>query len=346
VLLLDTSRLEEAEVEMRNAVRIREQLAAEQPEKLSRKTDLTHSQLRLIGLLLRMNKVGEAESLARKVIEVHEELVDSYPGIFPYRQRLHEAYELLSESLRHAGRAQEAEDALRQAILIHEQMVRIWPDAEMHPNHAGWHHYTLGLLAYDSGRHEEAAELFRKAQAVFEEVAGKHPDKTLLVHALAWFLIDCPATQFRDPKRAVGYAKKSVQHAPNSARYWFTLAVAQYRAGELSDASAALNKSIELANGGDARHGFVQAMILFNLGDKDRAHERYRQAARWMAEHKPADEELRRFRAEATKLLGIKEPPEGASRPARDDDNRPKGPQPNEETTKPNDSAGADQRDQ
>jgi hypothetical protein len=97
--------------------------------------------------------------------------------------------------------------------------------------------------------------------------------------------------------------------------------VAQYRAGELSDASAALNKSIELANSGDARHWFVQAMILFNLGDKDRAHERYRQAVEWMTERKPADEELRRFRAEAAKLLGIEEPPEAASRPARDDDN-------------------------
>jgi hypothetical protein len=87
-------------------------------------------------------------------------------------------------------------------------------------------------------------------------------------------------------------------------------------------------------------------MILFNRGDKDRAHERYRQAARWMAEHKPADEELRRFRAEATKLLGIEEPPEGASRPARDDDNGPNAPQPDQETSKPTESAGADQRDQ
>jgi serine/threonine protein kinase/tetratricopeptide (TPR) repeat protein len=335
VLLLDTSRLDEAEVDLRKTVQLREQLAAEQPENLNRKTDLTHSQLRLIGVLLKVNKFGEAESLAKKIIAVHEELVDSFPGIFSYRHRLHEAYELLSESLRLAGRTQEAEDALRRAILIDEQIAEIWPDANRHPTHIGWHHYNLGLLVYDSGRVEEAADLFRQAQAVFEDAAAKHPDKPLLVHALAWFLTDCPATQFRDPKRAVGYAQTALKHSPTSARYWFTLAAAQFRAGEYSNANAALNKSIELANGRDARHWLLQAMTRFNLGDRDLAHKRYRQAVEWMAKHKPADEELRRFRAEAAQLLGFEQPPVAAPQSARDGDNRRNEPQPNEGTDKP-----------
>ena len=171
----------------------------------------------------------------------------------------------------------------------------------------------------DATNYDWGTELFPgyggTLNSMMSELAAKHPDNPLLVHALAWFLTDCPATQFRDPKRAVGYAKTVLQHAPNSARYWFTLAAAQYRAQEYSEANTALNKSIELANGGDARHWFLQAMVLFKQGDQDRALEQYRRAAQWIAQHKPADEELRRFRAEAAILLGQPLP----------DSNRPMG---------------------
>ena len=41
------------------------------------------------------------------------------------------------------------------------------------------------------------------------------------------------------------------------------------------------------------------------LGDKQTAHKWYAQAVEWMDKNQPANEELRRFRAEAAELLGV-----------------------------------------
>ena len=125
-------------------------------------------------------------------------------------------------------------------------------------------------------------------------------------HALAWFLADCPATQFRDPARAVELAKQVLQFAPQSGRYWSTLGVAQYRASQPQAAIASLKKSMELMSGGDSRHWFFLAMAHWQLGDKVEAHKWYDQAVKWMEKNQPKAEELRRFRAEASELLELK----------------------------------------
>jgi len=48
-------------------------------------------------------------------------------------------------------------------------------------------------------------------------------------------------------------------------------------------------------------------MAHWRLGEKGKARAWYDRAVRWMDEKQPADEELRRFRAEAAGLLGVKD---------------------------------------
>jgi hypothetical protein len=81
--------------------------------------------------------------------------------------------------------------------------------------------------------------------------------------------------------------------------------VAQYRAGSQRDAIAALEKSMQLRNGGDAKAWFFLAMAHWHLGDKVQARKWYDQAAQWTDKHQPQDEELSRFRSEAGELLGV-----------------------------------------
>ena len=52
---------------------------------------------------------------------------------------------------------------------------------------------------------------------------------------------------------------------------------------------------------------FFLAMAEWRTGKRDSAGEWYDKAVAWMDEHKPDDAELRRFRAEAAKLLGVPE---------------------------------------
>ena len=48
-------------------------------------------------------------------------------------------------------------------------------------------------------------------------------------------------------------------------------------------------------------------MTAWQQGDKESARTWYNKAVRWMDQHNPKNAELRRFRAEATQLLGIQD---------------------------------------
>jgi hypothetical protein len=59
-----------------------------------------------------------------------------------------------------------------------------------------------------------------------------------------------------------------------------------------------------LCDGGDAFDWFFVAMSKHKLEQGD-ARQWFDKAVAWMDEHKPDDPELRRFRAEAAKVLGL-----------------------------------------
>ena len=60
-----------------------------------------------------------------------------------------------------------------------------------------------------------------------------------------------------------------------------------------------------MRNGGDSNDWFFLAMAHWHLGRKDEARKWYQKGTEWMDKHQPKNAELRRFRAEAAKLLGI-----------------------------------------
>ena len=124
----------------------------------------------------------------------------------------------------------------------------------------------------------------------------------LTLNNLAWPLATSADPKLRDPARAVELAKKAVELKPKEGSCWNTLGVAHYRAGDWGAAVAALEKSGELRQGGDSFDWFFLAMAHWQLGDNEQARNWYDQAVQWMEKNKPEDEELRRFRAEATEF--------------------------------------------
>jgi uncharacterized protein HemY len=81
------------------------------------------------------------------------------------------------------------------------------------------------------------------------------------------------------------------------------LGVANYRAGHWGAAIEALEKSMELRNGGDGSDWFFLAMAHWQLGDRGRARTWYDRAVAWLDENRPHRVVLTRFRAEAAALL-------------------------------------------
>ena len=123
----------------------------------------------------------------------------------------------------------------------------------------------------------------------------------------AWFLATCPDSRLRDADRAVELASDTVKLSPKQGSYWDTLGVAQYRAGNWRAAVEALQKSGELECDRAGATWFFRAMAHWQLGEKEEARRWYDKAVKWTDQNKPEDEQLRRFRAEAAELLGIKE---------------------------------------
>jgi Flp pilus assembly protein TadD len=134
-------------------------------------------------------------------------------------------------------------------------------------------------------------------------------DKASALNNLAWDFATCPDPKFRDAARAVALGKKAVGLRPNNGMIWNTLGAAHYRAGDGKAAVTALEKSMELRKGGDSFDWFFLAMAYWQMGNREPARNWYDKALAWMDKHKPPDEELIRFRAEAAELLGVKDSP-------------------------------------
>jgi tetratricopeptide (TPR) repeat protein len=125
-----------------------------------------------------------------------------------------------------------------------------------------------------------------------------------IANDVAWVRATSPDPQLRNPAKAVSAARKAVAWAPEEGTFWNTLGVALFRNGEWNESVHALEKSMRLRAGGDAYDWFFVAMAKHKL-EQDDAREWHDKAVAWMEEHKPDDEELKRFRAETERLLGI-----------------------------------------
>jgi tetratricopeptide (TPR) repeat protein len=161
-------------------------------------------------------------------------------------------------------------------------------------------HLYAVLKQYDKAR----ADFEKAVELVEGEATGAGT-----LNNVAWHLATSPGAEFPDPKVPVALARKAVELAPKAGSFWNTLGVAHYRAGNYRDAVAALKKSSELNAGHERFEWFFLAMAHWRLGDREQARTWYDKAVAWMDKHMPDNDELKRFRAEAAELLGVKDPP-------------------------------------
>ncbi len=139
---------------------------------------------------------------------------------------------------------------------------------------------------------------YRKAHEVNPDDAGP----TAIWPGL---LATCVDERLRDPRRAVQYAIRATELAPEQADCWNTLGVAHYRAGNWQAALDALQKSIKVSGQADSSDMFFVALAHWQLGEVEEAQRWYNKAVAQLVDDPSPDEELLRFRAEAQDILGI-----------------------------------------
>jgi hypothetical protein len=171
---------------------------------------------------------------------------------------------------------------------------------------------TLGRNLKTEGRLGEAKAIWIYALGLWTELTATCPDRALLSQRwcdcgndLAWLMANAPDLAVRDVSGAIGLASKVVQANPNCATYWNTLGVAYYRAGDFNTAIAALERAIELTEGGTAfDHAFI-AMAHAQLGDREKAEDWLHHAEVWMEQYSPDHCELTWLCDEARSVLSV-----------------------------------------
>jgi serine/threonine protein kinase/uncharacterized protein HemY len=300
-LLGDGPQAEHKEKAYRQALTRWQRLANDYPKVAAYRSQLAKVLHNLAILLARQGDLARARPLLQEAIGHQRAAYEARPE--QYRRDLLQHYQMLIkvllDSRDHAAAAKEA-------LAMVGVSGGAWkPCYEA----AGSLQRCQFLAAKDPGltaaRRRELAQTYtRQLWALQAEAAKRNPDHPEVQRQLAVFLTTCPDPKYRDAARAVELAGRAVQRDPEKGAYWGVLGMAQYRAGNWSEAVSALEKARDLTEARDTQ--FFLAMAYWRQGEKKRARQRYVEAIRWMQQHAPGDAWVGSFRAEAAKLMGLK----------------------------------------
>jgi tetratricopeptide (TPR) repeat protein len=304
-LLVNKAEHQEAEPYLQRALEIRSKLASAGWNTPNNRSQLGAILNNLALVLQDRGQFDEARQRLQQAIVHQQAALEAEPDQPVHRRFLKFHRANLAVVSVHLGRASEAEKVL-------SDLVCTSPEDYI---------FKLDLLSWCLRNAEEATALPREdrdsvtrkliqtAKEIINEAIQRWGDKSEVLNQAAWLLVAWDFPDLRDPERARRVAQKATELAPRVGGYWNTLGVAQYRAGDWKAAVAALERSMELSKEGSGSDWFFLAMAHWQLGDHLRARSWYDKAVAWMDTNRTTDDELRRFRAEASALFGVPELP-------------------------------------
>jgi tetratricopeptide (TPR) repeat protein len=298
---------EQIEREYRKALELFQELAAQRPNDASKwwPALIYHN---LGNLYRNTGRRAEAAAAYRHAIKLQEEAISQGPTVQPWSgTKLSNFHLSLGNLFLESEQIGDAEACFLQALRLQKELSKAHPAVPEFQQDLANTNCLLGRLYRETGRPAEAERAYREALGLQLRLAAEHSAMPVYGNDLAWLLATCPDVSLRNASQAVEFATKAVADAPQTGNFLNTLGVAHYRAGNWPAAIAALEKSMSLRAGGDAFDWFFLAMAYHRIGDPYRPVLYYVAAVRWMETHNPRDDELRRFRAEAAALLGVRD---------------------------------------
>ena len=297
LFFLDTGRGSQAQAAIREAVEIDQRVLAGGQLKGSVERYAARNFANLGRVLVAAGQAGEAEQSYGKAVNLLDRLVAELPeSVYPRADLARTLPRAGGPSHGHRPPEEDTEVIRRRLIDLYETLKASFPADPEHRRNLVVNYLELACLLCELGRQTEADEPFRKALEL-------ESDDPVVNNDLAWFLATIPEPRLRDAVRAVRLAKKAVAARPEYAIYRNTLGVAYYRNGDDKAAIAELETSMRMQAGGNSFDWFFLAMARWRLGDRDKARTWFDRAVQWMDRHKPHDDELCRFRAEAEAML-------------------------------------------
>jgi serine/threonine protein kinase len=258
-----------------------------------------------VGFIQMILADPRAEDTMRHSIALFERLAVAAPASEDFRNQLALAYHDLVVLLRSNHRLASNLDCYRRLVAVRRRLTEDFPARREYRISLTYDLAELGDLLEGAGQSLEAADVRRSLQANYLAILQDDPDDSRTRNNLAWMLASRADESNHDASRAVELAEGAVKRAPSEGLYWNTLGLARYRAGQWKGATEALEKSARLRSGGDAYDWLLLAMARWQLGDRIEARCDYDRSVAWITKNAPDNQELARFRSEATRLIGL-----------------------------------------
>jgi serine/threonine protein kinase len=204
---------------------------------------------------------------------------------------------------------------LNRAVALYQGLTDEYPEKQLYCLELAHTQYELGIWHSSLHRVRPSPDHLREARKAFAGAFDAYrralddDPRGEWHNCLAYRLANCPLVSHRDAPGAVVLAREAIARGPRRARFWNTLGVACYRAGDCAAATRALDRSMALKGGGDAWDWLVLAMMSLQSGDKAQARRWYDQAVKWIEREGPTSDELARCRYEVHAMLGLPLPP-------------------------------------
>lgn len=288
--------LDVAESCIREAIALRELVLANVVGNRGIGQYLARGETHLGAILLETGQNSEAESWLVRSNDRFAKLSGDFPERHDYRSEWAVNLVKLADCQYQANRFDDAIKTASKAISIQEQLVASLPKVESLKNEL-----ISGLLILARSLQavkdvEGAAKQYRRSL----EIAPNNPDSA---NNYAWMMVKDPNCDPAIAMQALQLARNATQGAPTSASFWNTLALAAFRSNAFEDAAFAVDRSIELSNGGSSLDWFFKAMILARLDHTEEAQGWFLKAESRRTIESPKSIELRHFSEEAAKAI-------------------------------------------
>lgn len=310
-VLIRSGRAREAQEVYRQALTIETKLVADFPAVPGYRFDLATTQSNFGVLLRAAGQREEAMKSYEQAIAGMKTLAARFPNVILYRRHLGTFHGNMGNLLGDMGRHREREEAYRRALEIQRRLVADYPKIPDYQMDLAQSYENLGGVCQAMGRLPEAEaarlqalELREKLAATFPAVPRYRRDLANCCWAIAAGLLESPRPKSGPPRRALEFAKRSVELDDRVPRHWCVLGAAQYRAGNWGDARETLEKVLQLNDrGSEAFAWFYLAMAHWRLGNKVEARAWYDKGTRRMEQGKPVPQWLQRLHDESSALL-------------------------------------------
>jgi tetratricopeptide (TPR) repeat protein len=185
ILLTDTGRLKEAELDFGQAVSIRKQLAADFPSRPEFRQVLAYSYNNRGNLLSATGQLKAAELDYNQALNIQKQTAAEFPSRPEFREELARSHQNRGVVLATVGRPKEAGLDYDQAVSIQKQLAADFPSRPEFRQELAYSYNNRGNLLSATGQFNEAEEDFNQAFSIRKKLAADFPNQPDLHNELA-----------------------------------------------------------------------------------------------------------------------------------------------------------------